>query len=270
MIIISNRKDFDDADNTSTRGHRIKEIDLQTDVPKSGNITATKLISMVANKRVLLLMHGYNNEQEEVHDAYAVIERKIKHHLQNEYDLILGYSWPGGDGPLDWWAAKSRANATGRRLRYLLEKLSDAAKHIDLMSHSLGARVVLKALKDAKKQAILRNYFCTAAAVDNECIESGEEFHASVAGTNRLFVFHSVKDGVLSTVYRTAELDNALGLCGPEDYQYIQNKTKNIFVVNCKKRVKRHGGYKHSDAVYKYIKMVLNASYKPRKFKTLS
>ena len=214
-----------------------------------------------------MLVHGYNNEQDEVYDAYSVIEQKIGEHLSDEYDVILGYSWPGGDKVHEWRAAKKRANAVARRFRFLIEKMSANVQALDVMSHSLGARVVLKALKQSAKVPLLRNYYCTAPAVDNEVLEKNEEFHESVTKSEGLFVFHSKQDSVLAGAYRAAEFDNALGLYGPEDKQYIQKRTENIYVANCKKHIDSHGAYKRSDAMYSYISSVLVK--KPAKFKTL-
>jgi predicted alpha/beta hydrolase family esterase len=118
---------------------------------------------------------------------------------------------------LEWWQGKSLANAVARLFRSLIEEMSNSASAVDLMSHSLGARVSLKALKESQTQALVRNYFCTAPAVDNECLEPDEEFFESVPSCGRLFVFHSARDGVLRLSYEAAERDRALGLYGPED-----------------------------------------------------
>ena len=230
-------------------------------------ISRNSFSSQVKNKKILLLVHGYNNEQEEVFDAYEIIENKVNQHLAGVYDLIIGYSWPGGDKALEWWDAKSRSNAVARRFRFLLEELSSSSAFIDLMSHSLGARVSLKAFKESTTKDLIRNYYCTAASVDNECLEVDEEFHQSVLSCGRVFVFHSRKDKVLASAYRVAELDNALGLYGPEDKAYIQNKARTIYVANCKRTVRSHGGYKRSDAMYQYI--FKNLDKNPVKFVTL-
>jgi len=246
-------------------GHEYKEINFLTDLPVR-DLTENELLDEISGKKILLLVHGYNNEQDEVYDAYTIIEDKISEHI-NDYDLVVGYSWPGGDIGLEWYSSKKRANSVARRFRNLILTLSEAANSIDIMSHSLGARVVLKALKQAEEKHIVRNYFCLAAAVDNEVLEKGEDFYLSVSKIEKIFIFHSKNDGVLSGAYRLAEWDNALGLYGPEDKAYIQNRTKTIFVVNCKKVIKSHGAYKRSDSIYKYIDKVITKN--PTKFVTL-
>ena len=270
MYIISSRRNFTDPDALGTTGHMFRDVDLTTDstVQSFGNFP--QFTQNIAGQRVLLLVHGYNNEQEEIYDAYSVIEDKIWTHMSQAYDKVIGYSWPGGDVGLEWWASKRRANAVARRFRFLLRDMLQSVQFIDVMSHSLGARIVLKALKQsagAVDGSIVRNYYCTAAAVDNEVLELGEEFHESVGKIQSMFVFHSRNDGVLAYAYRAAEFDRALGLSGPEDKAYVQNRTKNLFVVNCKKKIGRHGAYKHSDDVYAYMASALTKT--PVRFKTL-
>lgn len=213
---------------------------------------------VIANSRVLLLVHGYNNEYDEVLDAYQTVEQQVTTQLAGQYDHVLGYSWPGGDYRLEWFAAKSRANAVAARFRRLIGSIGRTAGSLDVMSHSLGARVVLKALRGVPDSGQpVRNYFCLAAAVDNEALEQGKEFAESMNHTKSMFVLHSNKDGVLSLAYRVAEFDRALGLSGPEDKAYIENNTANVFVLNCKNKVDRHGGYKHSADVYAYMLQAL-------------
>lgn len=251
MLIISARRNFSHSDHFANRAYSIGDVDLQSDTVIEQDIPIDQFIERVRNKRILLLVHGYNTEQDDVYDAYAVIERKCQKHLRNTYDLVLGFSWPGGDQPWEWKQAKSRANGAGRRLRFLLESMPCQA--IDVMSHSLGGRVVLKALKYSGRNHLVRNYFCTAAAVDDECLEPGEEFARSVRSWERMFVFHSKYDTVLSTAYIMAEFDSALGLRGPEDKDYIQTKTDSVFVVNCKHHIRSHGGYKNSSKIYQFM-----------------
>jgi len=135
------------------------------------------------------------------------------------------------------------------------------------MSHSLGARVVFKALKQAKDDTVIRNYFCMAAAVDNEVLEQNEEFHLSISKAKNVFIFYSKNDEVLSIAYKVAEWDNALGLYGSEDKSYIQKQAKNIYVINCKKVIASYGDYKRTKDIYKYINRVLTK--RTAKFVTL-
>ena len=267
MIIISSRENFVDPDRISATGHIIREIDLDKGKTLRENIVFPDLLKELKNKNVLILVHGYNNEQFEVYDAYQIIENQINKLIPGIYDYVIGYSWPGGDQALEWWQVKSRSNSIARVFRFLIEDLAKSASSLDMMTHSLGGRVGLKALKECSSQNVIRNYFCTAAAVDNECLEPGEEFYESVSSCNRLFVFHSARDRILKKMYSAAEWDMALGLYGPEDKNYISNNAKIIYVANCKKIISYHGGYKKAVQMYKYIGEC--QSKNPSKFKML-
>ncbi len=268
MIIISTRKDFDDPSELSRDDYEAREIDLSTDRAKR-TLSSKQLNDDLRGKRILLLVHGYNNEQFEVFDAFAMIEARITQQVDGAYDRVVGYSWPGGGRTTEWFGAKSRANAVARKFRRLLETLGTTTAALDIMSHSLGARVTLKALKETDRRDLIRNYYCTAPAVDNECLEPGEEFFHALSACERLFVFHSTKDGVLRTAYRGAEWDSALGLNGPEDWSYITRSpfARGVYVANCKKIVDHHGGYKRADALYNYIHAY--QAKNPYRFRTL-
>lgn len=263
MIIISSRLDFTDSDNLLPSGHLIHQIDLTTD-NSTKTYTPAELITEISGKRICILVHGYNNEFFEVCDAYQILDAKIQSQLAGIYDIVIGYTWPGGDHGLEWLSAKSRANAVARRFRHLLESLSESSS-IDLISHSLGARICLKAFKEASK-ILVNNYYCMAASIDNESLEPNEEFHLSLDAVKRVFVMHSARDEVLATAYRVAEFDNALGLYGPENKDAVE-ASANIYVANCKRVVPNHGGYKRSNAVFDYI-AATNTEH-PNKFVTL-
>lgn len=264
MIIISSRLDFTNPDALLSEGHIIKEIDISND-STIREIYLSDLLTELQGKTICMLVHGYNNEHDEVRDAYQILEKNITSNNNFNYDLILGYSWPGGNRSLEWWDAKSRANAVARKFRLLLESISSNTK-IDIISHSLGARVCLKALKEASMR-LVRNYYCMAGAVDNESIERDEEFNLSLLNLERLFVMHSAKDEVLASAYRVAEFDNALGLFGPEDKDQVERVLLNVYVANCKRVVTYHGGYKRSTAVFDY--MASGQIQNPNRFITL-
>jgi esterase/lipase superfamily enzyme len=264
MIIISSRDDFINPDRLLPEGHLIKEIDMRDDsIVRS--IELDELATELSGRKICMLVHGYNNEHEEVRDAYEIIEENISQALPGNYDAVIGYSWPGGDRKLEWRDAKARANAVGRRFRMLLERLSQNTT-IDLISHSLGARVSLKAMKEASSR-LVRHYYCMAAAVDNESLEVDQEFYMSLNAAENIFVMHSARDGVLSAAYATAEGDTALGLYGPEDVRQVDTLLGNVYVANCKRVVTFHGGYKRSEDVYRYISQT--QAQMPAKFITL-
>ncbi|ETW98756.1 MAG: hypothetical protein ETSY2_42290, partial [Candidatus Entotheonella gemina] len=164
-----------------------------------------------------------------------------------------GYTWPGGDDIFDYNAAKARTTLVGPRLTRLINCMSPVISSLDVMTHSMGAHVIFKALQ---QQSIrVRHHFATASSVDNEAIEQGERYYNSSNACKYNFIFHSKNDAVLSFGYRTLEWDRALGHSGPENPAATED---NVKVVNCKRVIKRHGGYKYSGPVFQFIQSTLN------------
>ena len=262
MLIISSRENFVDADHLARR-NEVREIDLPSYRAINYDLDLPKILS---GKKVLILVHGYNNDQIEIYDAYNSIEQTISTLLPGKYDYIIGYAWPGGDSGKSWWYAKKKAEGAAQLFGELLNSLSCSA--IDVMSHSLGAAVTLGALLQGQSKKLIRNYFCTAPAVDNESLEPGRKYHNSLSVLDKIFIFHSVEDDVLRKLYTAAEWDHALGLRGPEHRNFVLTRDGDgVFVANCKRVVKHHSDYKKCLPLYQYMQSSMSGL--PAKFVTL-
>jgi len=252
MLIVSSRKNFVDPDHLSDED-QIRDIPEHHTALNSKQVSKQDFLTKTAKQKILLLVHGYNNDQEEVLDAYDIIKMNVLNHINKEYyDDIIGYSWPGGDHGVEYFSAKSRANGVARRFRSFLIDMKANLCTIDVIAHSMGNRVTLKALKDAPEH-LLRNVFTMAAAVNNESLEPKEEFYPSTEKCERIFVYHSKNDSVLEKAYRIAEISRALGYSGPEDVSYAEKRNVNVWTINCKHIIKSHGDYKRSDKIFKHI-----------------
>ena len=280
MIIISARKDFINPNKLlpETEPDQFKIVNLpQSEISNSGLSKDDFLqkLSKLSDKRILMLVHGYNNEHDKMCRAYYMIEKNVAKYIKNQYGIVIGYSWPGGKHRLAWWLAKCNADKTAKRLKILIKDISEVLKsssdiQLDVISHSLGARVILEMLKQLSKENLgwqpVRNYFCMAAAVDNEVLEPSEKFHASTSQINNIYIFHSKYDKALRSAYKLSKFDRALGTHGPE---HLNKLGKHIYVVNCENHVESHGAYKRTASVYKYIQMALTNKQSINRTKTL-
>jgi esterase/lipase superfamily enzyme len=280
MLMISSRKDFwsatEFADADDTRDVVLTNPDPASDTP----VSEAELLARVAGRRVLLLVHGYNNTEDDVSLAYARIERATTTMVAGKYDVIVGYTWPGGALGLSYPIARARANTAGPRVAPWLTKLRKKAAALDVMTHSLGARVMLKALPMAPATPArpLRNLYLFAAAVDNESIERGEEFYESTKRAEATVVMHSKKDRTLAVLFRLGDailpwqwfdfFDAALGFAGPEDPAAIIKHSPHVKVVNGKGPELDHGDYKDHPAVFGYLNSFL-AGRRPEQFYSL-
>ncbi|MBB5685822.1 alpha/beta hydrolase [Sphingobium boeckii] len=115
---------------------------------------------MAGRKRLFILVHGINNDEEEARDAYRVIRQTI---APRAGDGIVEFYWDGlvtnppktsmSIAPARFWfdAAAYSKVAGARGLRRILARVKD--KDVHLISHSRGAAVVLAALADLPQDA---------------------------------------------------------------------------------------------------------------------
>ncbi|MGM0823594.1 MAG: hypothetical protein ACQEUY_02600 [Pseudomonadota bacterium] len=126
------------------------------------------------------------------------------------YTRMVGIAWLGDTGSIDFFQAELNAMAAGRRLVALLEQLNDAGIAINIISHSLGARVVLTALnilgEQERYQWIDNVYLWEPAVADNALVnDASQDSHPLGMGVfpdahkavRKVVVLHSEEDGIL-------------------------------------------------------------------------
>jgi esterase/lipase superfamily enzyme len=257
LLTVSCRKDFWSATEFSAT-NEARRIDLDTG---AGTVVQHgELLRELANKRMMILIHGYNNEELDVVDSYRTIDKQMR--LLGflgangaPYDALLGFAWPGGATGVSFPFARQRAAKAAPRFARLMSDLRGAGATIDLNTHSLGAHVLFEALREGPPQ-VVRNAWNFASAVDNESIEVDKRYYSASLRCERCYVFHSRNDPVLRVWYRIGdalEFDRALGDSGPEDPAAIMNDSRHVRVINCKDVVTSHGGYRSTGQVWAYM-----------------
>ena len=270
-MMVSSRKDFWSATEFSDEDV-IRRVELSNPDPAIDKpLTEEEYLASLEGRRVLLLVHGYNNTEDDVNLGYEKILGTVQSTLPGQYDVVTGYTWPGGALGLSYPIARARANSAGPRFALWLKKIAKVAKALDVMCHSLGARVVLEALEPATGVR-LRNLYLFAAAVDNESIERGEDYHEATRRCDRVVVVHARTDRTLGLWYRIGDalmpwqwldfFDAALGYSGPEDPADIIHFSKNVVVANGKGQRLEHGSYKDHPAVYGFLARLLAGKVK--------
>lgn len=282
MLFISYRREF--WSNEFYSNH-----DEMRDVPLQGvgietPVSEAQFAKRIRGKSVLLLVHGFNNEREQIIAAYDTIVGNLQAHgivggASPLYHEVIGLTWPGGRLDISYAAAKLRASAIADSVFARLRTTVGEAKSVDINTHSLGARVALKALQNAaigvqsgsSPNAIrIRNLWLTAAAVDNDSIERGEKFFGPTQACETVYVLHSSKDKVLKIWFPIGELssgslpDKALGLNGPDNPKDIKNYSKNVKVVDCSRPKLDHGDYKNSPDVFAFYAKELETGNAPQ------
>jgi len=274
MLFISTRKNFWDSKSIPDYDE-MKEVNL-SDMTTGPGLDADWRIRGWENKRILILVHGYNNTAKNVQEAYCDIYNNCRDIvLKNDgtqiYDEIVGYVWPGEDNFLEFDKAVNLAEKSAERLRFWIEKIKSTANNVtlDVFTHSLGGRVILSTLKNLAHETQIDHVFTTAAAVNSDSMETNLEFFGANLKSKIFYVFHSIYDPVLRFAYQIDKGYHALGLTGPKDPAFVIGNQPNVKVVNCKNYITTHGGYKSCKPVFEYIRDEINSSYAKPRYVTL-
>ncbi|MDX8430889.1 MAG: alpha/beta hydrolase [Candidatus Algichlamydia australiensis] len=245
IILVSDRHGVHDADRLSDFQVRVKSERDSRD--RWSSMPEDLWNSKIKDKKVVLLIHGYNNDYEEASEYFSNLAGGTK----DLYDTHVGYLWPGSDDPWEYFDARSLTMESDLSLRLLklIEEISSDAAQIDIIAFSMGCRLVLEAVKKGEQMRI-SNVFFMAPAIDNESLERGEISVEDISQVENLFVFYSRRDEVLSLLYPMFELDRALGSGGPEN---LENVHPNVHLVDSSRYINNHSDYSSSDFIFKHI-----------------
>ncbi len=194
----------------------------------------------------LLLVHGYNNRFGDVVSSYETIYNRAAEVLPDT--PVVGFLWPGlGDKFFDHDLFRHAQAQADEAAMWLAEYLKASPAPISIMTHSLGARVALEAIKVA--QVPVKNLFLTGPAVDNEHLRT--KYADAVKKIARTHVFWSKNDGVLAGAYMLSQFDKALGHSGPDSViEGVYSHDRGDFVH-------QHSDYRHDPVLWRTIKGIL-------------
>jgi len=202
---------------------RVLEGNGLIDPPDLRYLGQTLPAARIAGREVVFVTHGFNVSRREGVHALARLERDLN--LPSAF-VFVGVLWPG-----DWWipvinypAEAGDAVQCGRLLAMFVNTSLSLAGDVSLVSHSLGGRLVLEAVKHLSRPA--REVCVLAAAVDDDCLTS-PQYDAARKNAKRISVLASRGDLVLRVAYPAGDFfsdifyddDNparkALGYHGP-------------------------------------------------------
>ncbi len=158
-----------------------------------------------------IVIHGFNCTEAQVVQEYTPFSAALAHDC-------LAYSWPGGCHPLDFPAAAGRSTLTGYRLRDVLSMRHLRSGRDNIVTHSLGARVALTALKGSR--CSIGKLILMGPAVDWNAFDRGGEFENVPECCDSIHVLYSNRDEVLKLAFPFGDFGGdcrALGLDGPRD-----------------------------------------------------
>jgi esterase/lipase superfamily enzyme len=210
-------------------------------------------LAQAQGKHVLAFTHGYNVSPEEgIIAAKSFFRLMFKAIGRDGIDASqiapVLFTWPGDTGPLYFNAAQQFAQHSGAALyRFLDDAAKQGARSSNLVSHSLGAHVVLRCLSIVGERRYHKSdplrvarAVLLAAAVENDVFarpERSEEYHFPEAafGVEHLHMIVSRGDEVLGGAFRVNEADTALGFNGPESMSPLASLSRRVQEISAGK-----------------------------------
>jgi len=151
----------------------------------------------IQGQHVLIATHGFN-----VNRANGIADLSNWETLLQppQSSAFVGLLWPGDSvwlHGLDYPGEARVADDAGLLLAKFLDANLQGAASVSLASHSLGARVMLSAIKNTSTR--ISRLVLMAAAIDDNCLNA--EFQAAAAKVGAISVLASKKDTVLADLF---------------------------------------------------------------------
>jgi esterase/lipase superfamily enzyme len=188
-----------------------------------------------ATDELFVHAHGWLSEQPDALESFGQIETALRN---NGYDApVIGYSWDSDTLYTRWWDATEIAERNGAKLAQFLYDYEQAnpGTTIRICSHSLGARVTLRAvelLNENGLTGVVDSLTLLGGAADNDAVSTEGRYGPDVAAaTGHTDNFYKTDDEVLEWAYSTAEFDSAVGEegCeGPQPRNYTDTNVDDV------------------------------------------
>jgi len=205
--------------------------------------TVEALRARLHGRELHVLVHGYNlSAQESLQSGRDFFARLHAAFVREGIDTggidYLLFTWPGDTGAMYFDDAQQYAHHSGVALFDLLHGLG--ARHLALITHSLGAHVALRAAAILGERGFhnrpatrIDRALLLGASVEDDVFERPkryEEYHFPEAafGIRQLHISASRADDILAGPFRINETDAALGMSGPESMSPLASLARRV------------------------------------------
>lgn len=238
-----------------------------------------KALGALEGKKVLVLIHGLKNLQDDVFESYTHAHKQIANIFypkspaslfdrvqdfiysitgfwqpkpEKAYDAVIGISWPSYHHELYYYHAKENAQLLAPKVATHLFEISKVAQRVDVLAHSLGNYMLFEALKTKAATSLkVHHIYSLAAAVARHSLNAGGTYETVSEKCTRLFILFSEKDDALQWPFYLAEGgETALGLFGADHQKKLAS---NITSVDCSKIATEHSAYLYQPLFYQFI-----------------
>ena len=209
-----------------TRGRLVRAI--AADGSETGS-EQLNLIDLRREQQVTFVIHGFNVHGADGERALTAVAKLLRQ--DGVSGALVAVLWPGdsGLGPVYYMCDTKDARDTADRLVEFLDKHEISAP-LHFVTHILGARVALEAMRRMLPNRTVGRACLMAAAVDLDCLARAERYREAVEAAKTVAVLASYEDQVLRSIYPLGDLSEyfffrtpgdrpatALGWLGPHD-----------------------------------------------------
>lgn len=208
---------------------------LQENWKQFDPISIPELYQIIKDQRVALCIHGMAKSYTAANKDLLNNYWNLMSSASNKYDVVVGVTWPGEShlGVGAFAQANTLAKKSGRLLGEVLEDWSGCAASLDVITHSMGSKVLLQALKGHDTR--INHAFFLAPSIFRNSLRPWRKWHKESRSIEQLVVFHSEHDYAFSW---TSIQHLGLGYKGT---QKITRKMANYYQVNCSSIVNQNG-----------------------------
>jgi hypothetical protein len=184
-------------------------VKIQLDPPPNSDgftqniVDSASFRTAMTGKHVLIGTHGFNVNFADGVGSLSNWATLLQIDLTTQ--VFVGALWPGDSiwaHGLDYPEEPRVADDSGRKLGPLLDDLLAEAASVSLVSHSLGARVVLQTLNWMTRPAT--QLILMAGAIDNDCLAN--EFKEAAGTVGTVSVLASKGDTILEWLFPIGNL----------------------------------------------------------------
>jgi esterase/lipase superfamily enzyme len=174
--------------------------------PASPNVTpvsSADFAASVAGRDIIVATHGFNVDQQHGIAALSTWGAALPSSF-----FFVGVLWPGDSRFLpviDYVYEGPEATHAGRNLANYLNANATGARSITFTSHSLGARVILEAIRGLDPARAPQKIVLMAGAIENDCLV--REYSDSASKVKHgIYVLASRRDAVLEFAFPIGNL----------------------------------------------------------------
>ncbi|HEY1384662.1 MAG TPA: alpha/beta hydrolase [Dongiaceae bacterium] len=197
---------------------RMIDVDLAALPTLGPKLDDHAIENAVTGRNLLLGTHGFNVHRLEGVRSLARLDGHLRAQgWLGSADLFIGVLWPG-----DFWIPAinypfegTDAIDCGKRLAAFCNKELESAQSFSFLSHSLGARLILEAVKRLNVRAT--SVCLAAAAINRDCLAT--EYAAAARNSDSISVLASHEDRVLQVAFPVGDpISNVLH----RDHEYFR------------------------------------------------